>query len=241
MLPTPALLLTADEAERLRALRHYDILHSLREAVFDEFVGLTARLFNLPISLIALVDAEEVEYKANQGLPGLLSQPRIEALCSVAVSQGQATVLTDLTSDEYNLTTEATAAAWAKNLQFYAGVPLRMPDQRAIGTLCVIDHKPRTFSAEEQQALETIAQLVALTIVVRHCCLASKELGEAQWRVLQAQVVEEIQALVALVRYLTTRFGVQIPISQAIAEPVQRRLKELGLLLQEYATVPSGE
>jgi transcriptional regulator with GAF, ATPase, and Fis domain len=231
----PTLLLSADETERVRALRHYDILHSLREAVFDEFVGLTARLFNLPISLIALVDAEEVEYKANQGLPGLLSQPRVEALCAVAVSRGQATVLADLTSGEYNLTPEATAAAAAKNLQFYAGVPLRMPDQRDIGTLCVIDHKPRTFSVEEQQVLETIAQLVALTIVVRQCCLVSKELGAAHWRVVQAQVVEEIQALVALVRYLTTRFGTQVPIAQAVAEPVQRRLKELGTLLQEYA------
>lgn len=234
MLTTSTLPLSADEVDRLRALRHYDILHSLREPVFDEFVGLAARLFSLPISLIALVDAEEVEYKANQGLPGLLSQPRVEALCSIAISEHKAIILADLTTEAPHLTPEADAAAQAKNLQFYAGVPLRMPDQRDIGTLCVIDHKPRTFSAEEQQLLENIAHLVALTIAVRHYCLASQALGAAHWHVVQAQLVEEILALVALVRYLITRFGTQVPVAQSIMEPVQRRLNDIGVLLQEY-------
>ncbi|MGI4863459.1 MAG: GAF domain-containing protein [Janthinobacterium lividum] len=232
----PVLPLSADEVDRLRVLRHYDILHSLREPVFDEFVALAARLFSLPISLIALVDAEEVEYKANQGLPGLLSQPRVEALCSLAISQHKAVILTDLSTEAPRLTPEAAAAAQAKNLQFYAGVPLRMPDQRDIGTLCVIDHKPRTFSTEEQQLLENIAHLVALTIAVRHCCTTSQELGAAHWHVVQAQLVEEIQALVALVRYLITRFGAQVPVSQSIMEPVQRRLNDIEVLLQEYPT-----
>ena len=235
MMPVPSFLLPADETDRLRALQHYEILHSLREAVFDEFVSLTARLFNLPISLIALVDAEEVEYKANQGLPGLLSQPRVEAICSIAISEHKAIVLANLTEEDYQLTPEAEAAAQAKNLRFYAGVPLRMPDQRDIGTLCVLDHNPRTFSADEQLLLANIAQLVALTIAVRHCCLTS-EPDETHWQIVQAQLVEEIQALVALVRYLATRFGTQVPISPAIMEPVQRRLNDLSLLLKEHAT-----
>lgn len=234
-MPIPLSLLPADELERLRTLQQYDILHSLYEPVFDEFVGLTARIFNLPISLIALVDAEEVEYKANQGLPELLSQPRVEALCAVAISQRKTIVFADL-ADEHSLTAEAEAAAQAKGLRAYVGAPLRMPNQRDIGTLCIIDRRPRTFSADEQQMLEFIANLVATTIAVRHCCLATNKLGEAHWQRVQQHLVEEIHELVALVRYLAARFGTLVPVSQAVLEPVQRRLNDLGLLLQEYST-----
>lgn len=86
-----------NDAERLRTLRYYDILHTLHESAFDEFVVLTARIFSLPISLIALVDANETYHHAYHGLPGLVQQPRIEALCAVVVRQNKAVVLTDLT------------------------------------------------------------------------------------------------------------------------------------------------
>ena len=234
MMPTPISLLPTDELKRLSTLRQYDILHSLYEPVFNEFVGLAARIFNLPISLIALVDADEVEYKANQGLPGLVSQPRVEAVCSIAIKEGKTVVFTDL-AEELSLTAEADLAAKAKDLRAYVGVPLCMPNQRNIGTLCIIDRRPRTFSADEQQTLEFIASLVAMTIAVRHCCLVSDELGEAHWLRLQQQLVEEIHELVALVRYLAARFGAQVPVSQAVLEPVQRRLNDLGLLLKEYS------
>ncbi len=231
---TPISLLPADELERLSTLQQYEILHSLYEPVFNDFVGLAARIFNLPISLIALVDADEVEYKANQGLPGLMSQPRVEAICSIAIKQGKTVVFTDL-AEEVSLTPEADVAAKAKDLRAYVGAPLRMPNQRNIGTLCIIDRRPRTFSADEQETLEFIASLVATTIAVRHCCLVSDGLGAAHWLRLQQQLVEEIHELIALVRYLAARFGTQVPVSQAVLEPVQRRLNDLGLLLKEYS------
>jgi len=231
---TPTSLLPVDEFERLNTLRQYDILRSLDEPVFNEFVGLTARIFNLPISLIALVDANEVEYKANQGLPGLLSQPRVEALCAIAIEQHKTVLLADL-AKEHSLTPEASRAAQAKGLQAYAGVPLRMPDQRDIGTLCIIDRRPRTFSAEEQQMLEFIAGLVATAIAVRYCCLGSGELGKAHWQRVQQQLVDEIHELIALVRYLAVRFGTQVPVSQAVLEPARRRLNDLALLLKEHS------
>ncbi len=230
---TPGYLLPPNEAERLQALRQYDILHSLQEPVFNEFVALTARIFHLPISLIALVDADEVEYKANEGLPGLRQQPRVEALCALAVRQRQTVVLADV-AQEATLTTEAATAAEAKGLRFYAGAPLAVLGHRAIGTLCVIDRRPRTFSADEQRVLEHLARLVASTIAVRHCCRL--EPGDKQWQLVQRHLVDEIRELVALVRYLTARFGHQVPVSGAVLDTVQRRLRDLGHLLEEYTT-----
>nr|GFC96166.1 putative LOV domain-containing protein [Tanacetum cinerariifolium] len=149
-------LLPANETERLETLRQYDILHSLQEAVFNEFVGLTARIFNLPISLITLVDSEEVEYKANEGLPGLRSQPRAEVLCALVVRDHKAIVINDMDT-ENGLAVEAILVAQDQNLRFYAGAPLVMLDHFSVGTLCVIDRRPRTFSAAEQQVLEHLA------------------------------------------------------------------------------------
>lgn len=231
MTATLTSLLPANETERLETLRQYDILHSLQEGVFNEFVGLTARIFNLPISLIALVDGDEVEYKANEGLPGLRSQPRAEALCALAVREHKTVVMTDVTAEQ-DLTAEAAAVAQDKNLRFYAGAPLAMPDHRSIGTLCVIDRRPRSFSADEQQVLEHIASLVAHTIAVRHECRTSK--GDKHWQLVQRHLVDEIRELVALVRYLSARFGTQVPVSGAVLEPVQRRLHDLGRVLLEY-------
>jgi len=228
---TPVSLLPPGEVERLQTLRHYAVLPALREPVFNELVGLAARIFNLPIALIALVDADEVSYKANEGLPGLLCQPRVEALCALAVRQHKTVVLADV-AQEQGITTEAATAAGVKNLRFYAGAPLVMPNQCAIGTLCVIDHRPRSFSADEQQLLEHLASLVSGTIVVRHEYRADQ--GDVHWQQVQRHLVDETRELVALVRYLSARFGTQVPVSTAVLEPVQRRLHDLSAVLREY-------
>jgi len=231
MLMTPVSLLPAGEFERLQTLRHYAVLPSLQEPVFNELVGLAARIFNLPIALVALVDADEVSYKANEGLPGLLRQPRVEALCALAVRQHKTVVLADV-AQEQGITDEAATATGAKNLRFYAGAPLIMPNRCAIGTLCVIDHRPRTFSTDEQLLLEQLASLVSGTIALRHGCASQ---GDAHWLAVQQHLVDELRELVALVRYLSARFGTQVPVSAAVLEPVQRRLQDLRAVLQEYA------
>jgi transcriptional regulator with GAF, ATPase, and Fis domain len=227
---TPDSLLPADEAARLRSLHYHAILHALNEAVFNELVQLTAQIFSLPISLIALVDADETVYLANQGLADTHRQPRVEAICALAVRENKPVVFPDLTRAQQQLTAEAREAAQAKNLQFYAGVPLRMPDQRTIGTLCVIDHRPRPFTTAEQAVLERISQLVARTIVVRHYCLV-EGLGEDHWQAVQALLVEEIGALA---RYLNAHLAGQLPVPPQVLEPVMQRLADLDQLLLDY-------
>ncbi|MBC6698862.1 GAF domain-containing protein [Hymenobacter puniceus] len=236
MTTTPAFILANEEVERLRTLRYYDILNSLNEQIFDEFVNLTARIFSLPISLISLVDEDQVEYKASAGLQGLTSQPRVEALCSLAIQQDKAVVVQDIEKEiQLPVTNEIKKAAQLNNLRFYAGALLRMPDQRSIGTLCVIDRNPRSFSEEEQQMLNQLAGLVAQTIAVRHFCLVSTELGEDCWKDNQRRLVEEIHALVALVRYVNTRYGAEVPVSHDVLAPVSRRLDDLREILQNYS------
>lgn len=232
----PAILLPPDEAERLRSIEQYEVLPSLHEVVFDEFVTLTARIFSLPISLIALVDEEVVHYPANHGMPGNVQQPREEALCSAAILHHKAIVYKDVEAEDApTLTPEAVAAAHQNRLRFYAAAPLCTPDKRRVGSLCVIARQPRVFSPQERSLLEHLAALVSQTVAVRHRSLHEGAGGEQAWHDICVQLREELLALTALVRYLFTRHGTQVPVSNDVLGQVERRLLDLHEVLGEEA------
>lgn len=239
-MPTvPASLLPANDTERLRSLRSHDVLPALQESVFEEFVALTARIFSLPISLIAVVEEEDVFYPANLGMPGNDQQPRVEALCSTVILHDKAVVYQDLSGAGHSaLTPQAIAAAQANELRFYAGAPLRLPDQGKVGTLCVIDRAPRVFSEHEQRLLEQVAALISQTVAVRFACKAQAKGGEARWQRIRTQLQEELQALTALVRYLFTRYGNPTPVPADVLTQVERRLHDLDVVLHEQAGKP---
>jgi len=233
MMPTPPSLLPPQEGKRLETLRAYDIFHSLREPLFTEVVELATVLFNVPISLIALIDADEVEYIATHGLPGLRSQPRAEAICSMAVKQQQIIVFPDLES-VHSLTVEAATAAKAKGLRFYAGVPLCMPNRQCIGTLCVIDRQPRPFSAPEQRVLEQLARLASRLIAVRQYCLISQVKGLDYWCLMRTELAQEVRALLAQVQHLIRFSGTHIPVPSEVLESVDSRLNALCWRIADY-------
>ena len=234
MATTPASLLPADESERLRSLRVYDVLPALIEPLFDEFVALTAQLFSLPISLIAVVEENDVFYPASYGLSGHERQARVETLCATAIQKSRTVVYHDLAVEiAATLRPEALHAAESNELRFYAGALLRLPDQRPLGTLCIIDRQARTFSETEQQVLDHLAALVSQAIAVRLTCLARPAAGAARWEQLHAQFQGELRELTALVRYLVTRHGIQIPGPADLLAQVQRRLADISRFVSE--------
>ncbi|GAB3318922.1 hypothetical protein GCM10027511_29070 [Hymenobacter humi] len=223
-----------NESERLRSLRAHDVLPTLIEPLFDEFVALTAQVFSLPISLIAVVEEDEVLYPANHGMPGNDRQPRVEALCATAIEKAHAVVYHDLAVEtSATLPPEALQAALDNELRFYAGALLRLPDQRPLGTLCVIDRQARTFSDAERQVLDHLAALVSQAIAVRLICLAPASADAARWEQLRAHLQSELRELTALVRYLFTRHGVQVPVPADLLAQVERRLAEMSSFLSQ--------
>ncbi|RSK38430.1 GAF domain-containing protein [Hymenobacter perfusus] len=231
----PASQLPPDEPARLHSLRTHQVLSTLTEPLFEEFVALTAQVFSLPISLISVVEEDEVLYPANHGMPGNERQPRVEALCSTAIQQARAVVYHDLALEtSAALPPEALLAAESNELRFYAGALLLLPDQRPLGTLCIIDRQPRTFSAAEQRVLDLLAALVSQSIAVRLALYAQPPAGVAHWEQLRARLHEELRELTALVRYLFARHGVQIPVPADLLAQVERRLLDLQRLLAEH-------
>lgn len=234
----PALLLPNlphDDAARLKSVRAFEVLPALSEPVFDEFVALTARIFNLPISLISVVEENEVHYPASYGMAGHTHQPRAEALCSTAIAKAQVVVYHDMDLENpATVPVEAREAAHRHDVHFYAGALLLLPDHRPLGTLCIVDRQPRAFTPDEQHILELLAKLVSQTIAVRHLCQLHAEGGQARWEHLSAELQEEVQAFNALVRYLFARHGSQVPVPADFLVQVESRLRDLQVILQDF-------
>ncbi|RZL16416.1 MAG: hypothetical protein EOO62_01365 [Hymenobacter sp.] len=144
------------ETERLACLRHYDMLPFLHDDVLDEFVGLAAHIFSLPISLFNLIDTHHVHTEAHYGMSGATPQPRAETLCSTVVERNQVVVYHDLLSA---IPTPANAlaiqTALAQRIRFYAAAPVRLTDQHSLGALCLLGQRPREFTSQEQHALQS--------------------------------------------------------------------------------------
>ncbi|PTL83351.1 sensor histidine kinase [Vitiosangium sp. GDMCC 1.1324] len=161
MLP-PGLLY---EEQRLQALQRYDILDTPPESEYDDLVQLAARLCEVPMALISLVDRERQWFKANVGLPGVTETERCISFCTFAIEQEELLVVEDATKD----------ARFASNplvtggpfIRFYAGAPIRTEEGFTLGTLCVIDLEPRALSEDQRRSLLALKRQVELLLRLR--------------------------------------------------------------------------
>jgi GAF domain-containing protein len=235
-MPILADLSPANETERLYALRQADILHSLQEDIFDELVALSARLFGLPISYVALLDTDRLHYLATHGFQLPPPVPRQDVLCAQVVRHNRVVLYHDLAAAAHTpLEAPAIANALAQRARFYVGAPLRTAAEHAIGTLCLVDQQPRVFSAQEQSVLEQLAGIIGLLVVLRQQCLHTPALGPLHWQRMRRQVCDEVHALDTLLRYLLQRYGALVPVPDDVLHLFERRLQGVQLLVEEGA------
>lgn len=154
-----------NDIKRIEALKRYKILDTPPEGAFDNVARLATQIFNVPISLISLVDAEEVFFKANIGMGNARKTSRGISLCSLAVLQPAVTVFENAPEEPCLLTNPNVAGSFG--LKFYAGAPLTTHDGFLIGTLCIIDKTPRLFNEESRQILQSLAKIVMDEIELR--------------------------------------------------------------------------
>ncbi len=158
--------LPENEAERVAALRHYDILDSQAEVAFDRITRMAAKRFNVPIALVSLVDADRQWFKSRYGLEAV-ETPRDVAFCSHAILGNDVFIVNDATTDlrfQGNpLVTDS------PNVCFYAGAPLKNRDGYNLGTLCIIDHSPHPeFSHQNAHELAELAEIAMDEIELRY-------------------------------------------------------------------------
>ena len=150
-------LLPSYEHERLAALQPYQVLGTPGQEVFNDFVGIVAKLFNMPIALVSLVRADDVVFIGSEGLPGAGTVPREDSMCSVAILSDELTEFRDVAAAPCMLVNPYVAQQL--HLGFYAGQALRSPEGQSLGSLCIIDRRPRQLSPQEGQLLQDLAKV----------------------------------------------------------------------------------
>lgn len=142
------------ERARLSTLQELDILDSGPDEAIDRLTRLASELLDTPFSLVSLIDADRQYLKSHHGTD-IEETPRELSFCTHALAEDATLVIEDLQADAR--TADNALVTGPPHVRFYAGVPLRPVDGIAVGTLCVVDTKPRAFSEAERQRLTDLA------------------------------------------------------------------------------------
>jgi PAS domain S-box-containing protein len=169
-----------NEAARLAALHALHVLDTPPEALFDELTALAASICQAPVALISLVDADRQWFKSHIGWE-VGQTPRDISFCGHAILQDDLLIVPDAAADPRFADSPLVTG---EGVRFYAGAPLISPEGHALGTLCVVDHKPRHLTAEQTQALRTLSHqamaLLRLRRSLAELTRSTQERGQAE-------------------------------------------------------------
>lgn len=172
--------LPINERDRLEALRSYEILDTAAEADFDDLVEVASAVFDVPIAVITLVDVERQWFKAKVGLDAT-ETPRDHAFCAHAILRDETLVVPDATDDPRFSDNPLVTAD--PSIRFYAGAPLLTDDGHGLGTLCVIDSKPRVETPLDPKQVRILEALSRQAVRLLEMRKANVHLADALSRV----------------------------------------------------------
>ena len=154
------------ESERLATLQSTGLLDSQAEERFDRITRLCSAMFDVPISAVSLVDKDRQWFKSIEGLPGVSETPRDHAFCAHAILEEEDKVMVVSDALQDARFADNPFVAGDPNIRFYAGCPINVSsnegngDRMPIGTLCLIDSKPRDLGEAELRALKDFGAMV---------------------------------------------------------------------------------
>lgn len=159
--PPAALVGEPDEAGRLRQIFELKLDEVAPEQSLRDFIDLVAAHFGVPIALISIVTEDRQFWTAGCGIPQDLSAargtPRRESFCTHAVASRAALVVQDTRENPFF---RDNPLVKGRGVRFYAGVPLFGRHGEAVGTLCLIDYSPRTFTHLDLELLAAFGRCV---------------------------------------------------------------------------------
>lgn len=169
-------VIPANEADRLAALRALAVLDEPPEARFDRVTSLAQKIFDVPIALVSLVDADRQWFKSALGLDAA-ETPRSISFCGHAILSQQVFVVEDTLKDPRFF--DNPLVSNKPFVRFYAGAPLRLSSGFVVGTLCIIDRESRHFDAQKIELLSELAELVVQELEDIRIAVREHELRES--------------------------------------------------------------
>ncbi|GIF18319.1 sigma-B regulation protein RsbU (phosphoserine phosphatase) [Actinoplanes tereljensis] len=154
-----------EERARLEAVRRYRLVDQPVEDAYDRIAFVAAAIFDTPIATVSLVEQDRVWLAACQGLGGVQEVGREPGLCASVIAQDDVYVINDAAVDPRTL--EHPLVRGDLGLRFYAAAPIRTHDGYRLGTVNVIDSRPREASPRQLRALEHLAAMVSDELELR--------------------------------------------------------------------------
>jgi PAS domain S-box-containing protein len=173
------------EADRLAALDRYQIMDTPAEPEFDDLVRIAAQICGVPMALISLVDEGRQWFKAALGVDAP-ETPRDIAFCAHAIQQRDLFLVPDATQDGRFAANPLVTGDMS--LKFYAGAPLETPDGLPLGTLCVLDRRPRELTEEQRYSLQALARQVVAQLELRRALARLSSSEERHRRILESAI-----------------------------------------------------
>ena len=203
-----------NEPQRLAAVKRYGILDTPPDGSFDRITAIAARRFNVPISIISIVDHDRIWFKSHHGVP-VEQIGRDPGLCASAILSAHPHILTDAKADPRSLANPLVAGEFG--LRFYAGVPLRTSDGYNLGTLCVIDKTVRPIDQDQIEELKDLASVVMDQLELRLSARQALARAELMAREIDHRVKNSLQFVSAMLNMQ----GRSPDLPQAAAEQLQ--------------------
>ena len=173
-----------DQSQRLQSLAEHNLLDTLPEQVYDDITRLAAEICGTPIAAINLIAEDRHWSKSAHGFDGG-SLPLEHSYCAHTIlNPEQPLVVSDLRYDERFSNNPLTVND--PHIKFYAGVPVKDAEGRALGSLCVLDSRPRELPEHKLESLKALAKLVNTHFQLRRTKI---ELEKAQQQVDAAQPI----------------------------------------------------
>lgn len=177
-----------EESRRLAVLEGLDILDTPPEAEFETIIACAQRLLGTKIALLSLVGEDRQWFKAKRGIESR-ETPRTHSFCAHAIRGAGLFVVPDATRDSRFV--DNPMVLGDPQIRFYAGIPIHAADAShpdtayAMGTVCVIDDKPRTLDADEAALLADLGRLAESLLGARAAALRASSLAQERGAALQ--------------------------------------------------------
>jgi GAF domain-containing protein len=180
----------APDEERSGGVRRYDVLDTPPDRAFDAITAIAARLLDVPVAVVSIVDEDRIWFKSRHGLD-LQRLGRDRGLFATAILHDEPWVVTDADTDPRSLAKALLGGDLG--LRFGAGVPLTTGEGHNLGTLCVMDTQPRQITEAELATLLDLAAVVVDELELRVSARRTTDLEEqlrSQAHVLTAETVQ---------------------------------------------------
>ena len=202
-----------DESKRLEDLYSYDILDTFSEKDYDDITLMASIICEAPVALITFIDKDRQWFKSHRGTD-VEGSPLEYAFCSYAIqTPGEAFTIEDFRKDDRFK--DNPFVAGEPHIVFYAGVPLVTPNGQGLGTVCVLDVKPRVLTDQQIEALKILS---AQTMNLLQLRKANNDLNKAK---------EQLE--IALSSHIANRLK-EVEIQNAELEKVNEELKAFNYI-----------